>query len=299
MPAPSAVASPREACTALGGRDLLSIRDLSRQELVGLMTLAVDVRREPAQYARALSGQTLATMFEKPSLRTRVSFHVAAQQLGGHALDLSPQDIGLDGREALGDVARTLERMVSGLMIRTFAHEIVEQLAAAASIPVINGLTDFSHPCQALDVCVASTQSEIGVLLAQGLGDALTARGVASPVAAVVSQVVVSRDDRAFMSTDVDGIYLHFARPAARRLGAMTVEKLHRYAEEGQFPPGTMGPKVEAALRFVTTTGGEAIVTSPDRLVAALEGGAGTHVTAGPSSIRRRTHGVRSGAPAA
>jgi ornithine carbamoyltransferase len=150
MPAISAALSAREACEALGGRDLLSICDLSREELLGLLTLARDVRREPSQYARALEGRTLATIFEKPSLRTRVSFHVATHQLGGHALDLAPQEIGLGGREALGDVARTLERMVSGIMIRTFAHDLVIELADAARIPVINGLTDFSHPCQAL-----------------------------------------------------------------------------------------------------------------------------------------------------
>lgn len=150
MPMTSTAAPPRDACATLRGRDLLSIRDLTREELVGLMTLAVDVRREPSRYAGALRGKTLATIFEKPSLRTRVSFHVAAHQLGGHALDLAPQEIGLGVREPIADVARTLERMVSGIMIRTFAHDLVVQLAAAATIPVVNGLTDFSHPCQAL-----------------------------------------------------------------------------------------------------------------------------------------------------
>jgi len=150
MPTTPTNVSPAEACAPLRGRDLLSIRDLTREELVGLLGLAVDIRREPSQYADVLSGKTLATIFEKPSLRTRVSFHVAALQLGGHAIDLSPQEIGLSGREAIGDVARTLERMVNGIMVRTFAHDLVEQLAAAAAVPVINGLTDASHPCQAL-----------------------------------------------------------------------------------------------------------------------------------------------------
>jgi ornithine carbamoyltransferase len=129
---------------------LLSIRDLSRNDLIGLLALAAEVRREPARYAGALSGKTLATIFEKPSLRTRVSFHVATCQLGGHAIDLGPQEIGLRGRESLEDVARTLGGLVDGLMIRTFAHDLVERLAALATIPVINGLTDVSHPCQAL-----------------------------------------------------------------------------------------------------------------------------------------------------
>jgi len=144
------VSSPREAYTALRGRDLLSIRDVTREELLGLIMLARDIHREPSRYAGAMTGRTLATIFEKPSLRTRVSFHVAALQLGGHAIDLAPQEIGLGGREAIEDVARTLDRMVNAIMIRTFAHSLVERLAAAASVPIINGLSDFSHPCQAL-----------------------------------------------------------------------------------------------------------------------------------------------------
>jgi ornithine carbamoyltransferase len=128
----------------------LSIRALTREHLTGLLGLAEDIRREPAGYSRALTGQTIATIFEKPSLRTRVSFHVAAYQLGGHVMDLGPEEIGLRGRESLEDVARTLDGMVDGLVIRTFAQELVERLAEIASIPVINGLTDHSHPCQAL-----------------------------------------------------------------------------------------------------------------------------------------------------
>ena len=89
-------------------------------------------------------------IFEKPSLRTRVTFDVGIHQLGGFALYLSPVEINLGERESVYDVAKNLERMVQGIMIRTFAHEIVEQVAEYASIPVINGLTDFSHPCQAL-----------------------------------------------------------------------------------------------------------------------------------------------------
>lgn len=138
------------AAMQMRGRDLLSIRDLTRDELLALLALAADVRKQPARYTQALAGKTLATIFEKPSLRTRVSFHVAAYQLGAQAIDLGPQEIGLHGRESLEDVARTLDHLVDGLMIRTFAHDLVERLAAVASIPVINGLTDFSHPCQAL-----------------------------------------------------------------------------------------------------------------------------------------------------
>jgi len=212
-----------------------------------------------------------------------------------------------------------------------------------------------------LDLCVASTQGEIGVLLQQGLDEALAARGIEAPVAAVVSQVVVARHDRAFLYptkpiglsgwqrvvpspepidvveepairalldagvivialggggvpvvrrgarlagvrgvvdkdlasallairleadvfaivTDVDGIYLDYGTPRARRLGDVTAAELRRYAAEGHFPAGTMGPKVEAVLRYVAATGGDAIVTSSDRLLAALAGEAGTRV---------------------
>ena len=101
-------------------------------------------------YAGALKGKTLAMIFEKPSLRTRVTFDVGMEELGGHPLYLSPAEISLGKRESVYDVAKNLERMVQGIMIRTFAHEIVVEMARCASIPVINGLTDYSHPCQAM-----------------------------------------------------------------------------------------------------------------------------------------------------
>ena len=139
-----------DACAALRGRDLLSIRDLTRGDLLGLFGLAADLKRQPARYAGLLSGRTLALIFETPSLRTRVSFDLAVHDLGGHAVYLAPQEIGLGEREAIGDVARTLDRMVHAIAARTFAHETVEGLARASSIPVINALSNFSHPCQAL-----------------------------------------------------------------------------------------------------------------------------------------------------
>jgi ornithine carbamoyltransferase len=132
------------------GRDLLSIRDLSSDELAALIALAAEIKRRPAQYRGVLAERTVAMLFEKASLRTRVSFDVAAHQLGAHAMYLAPQEVGLGRRESVHDVARTLEQMVHALIVRTFAHATLEQLADAASIPVINALSDFSHPCQAL-----------------------------------------------------------------------------------------------------------------------------------------------------
>ncbi len=131
-------------------KDFLSIRDYSTAEIREFLSEAFAIKTNPSRYADALKGKTLALIFEKPSLRTRVSFDVGIQQMGGFSVCLLPSEISLGKREAVRDVAKNLERMVQGIMIRTFAHEIVEQMARHASIPVINGLTDFSHPCQAM-----------------------------------------------------------------------------------------------------------------------------------------------------
>jgi len=134
----------------MNGKDFLSIRDFSPSEIQYLLTLGRQVKAHPMTYCDALKRKTLAMIFEKPSLRTRVSFDVGIQQLGGFSLYLSPAEINLGKRESVYDVAKNLERMVQAIMIRTFAHEIVEEMAEYAGIPVINGLTDYSHPCQAL-----------------------------------------------------------------------------------------------------------------------------------------------------
>jgi len=131
-------------------KDFLSIRDFSPSDIQYLLTLARQVKAHPSAYSGSLRRETLAMIFEKPSLRTRVTFDVGIQQLGGFALYLSPAEINLGKRESVYDVAKNLERMVQGIMIRTFSHEIVEQMARYASIPVINGLTDYCHPCQAM-----------------------------------------------------------------------------------------------------------------------------------------------------
>jgi ornithine carbamoyltransferase len=130
--------------------DFLSIRDFSPHQIRQLLNLVCQIKAMPAAYSRALKGKTLAMIFEKPSLRTRVSFDVGIQQLGGFSVYLSPAEINLGKREGVYDVARNLERMVQGIMIRTFAHKIVEDMAEFADIPIINGLTDYSHPCQAM-----------------------------------------------------------------------------------------------------------------------------------------------------
>src|SRR5437764_1092291 len=134
----------------MGRHNFLSIKDFSPEEIRYLLDLAREIKTHPAAHHGALKGKTLAMIFEKPSLRTRVSFDVGIQQLGGFSLYLSNAEINLGKRESVYDVAKNLERMVQGIMIRTFAHEVVERMAEYASIPVINGLTDYSHPCQAM-----------------------------------------------------------------------------------------------------------------------------------------------------
>jgi len=130
--------------------DFLSVRDMTTKEILATFILARKMKANRKKYGKALEGKTLALIFEKPSLRTRTSFDVGIQQLGGFSLYLSPAEISLGKRESVYDVAKNLERMVQGIMIRTFAHQIVIDMAKHASIPVINGLTDYSHPCQAM-----------------------------------------------------------------------------------------------------------------------------------------------------
>lgn len=131
-------------------KDFLSIADFTPKEIWALWDLAKELKAkqkagEPHPY---LQGKTLGMIFMKPSTRTRISFEVGMFQLGGHALYLSPSEIGLGKREAIADVARVLSRYVDGMMARLFDHEHIVELAKYASVPVINGLTDLLHPCQ-------------------------------------------------------------------------------------------------------------------------------------------------------
>ncbi len=131
-------------------RDLISINDLSREEIEGFFDIADCLKRDNARFGNILSGKSLALIFQKPSNRTRVSFEVGMYQLGGHVVYLGPGEINLGVRESIKDVAKTLSRYVNGIVLRTFAHKNVIELAGYADVPVINGLSDFSHPCQGL-----------------------------------------------------------------------------------------------------------------------------------------------------
>ncbi len=136
----------------LKGRHFLSILDFSREELLAVLDTAKELKgnRDAAGGSLPLTGKTLAMIFQKPSLRTRVSFETGMTQLGGHAIYLSPTDISIGKRETTEDIAIVLSRMTDVIMARVFGHDIVVDLAKYSSVPVINGLSDYEHPCQTL-----------------------------------------------------------------------------------------------------------------------------------------------------
>ncbi|MCB1058962.1 MAG: ornithine carbamoyltransferase [Calditrichaeota bacterium] len=131
-------------------RDFLAVTDFSRDEIIETIALAVELkeRRSNHERVRPLLGQTWGLIFHKPSLRTRISFEVGINDLGGTPVYITEKEIELGKRETIADAAQVLSRYLGGIMIRTFSHKDVEELAKYADIPVINGLTDYSHPCQ-------------------------------------------------------------------------------------------------------------------------------------------------------
>lgn len=138
--------------TTLKGKDLLALYALTREEIMDILKVAAELKQKQKEGIPhpLLAGKTLAMIFTKSSTRTRVSFEVAMHQLGGYPLFLSGQELQLGRGETIADTARVLSRYVDGIMIRTYAHSDVEELARYADVPVINGLTDLNHPCQIL-----------------------------------------------------------------------------------------------------------------------------------------------------
>ncbi len=146
-------------------KDLISIFDLTKGEIEEILSLAATLKErlhKKVQFT-PLAGKTLAMIFEKPSLRTRVTFETGMTQLGGHAIFLGPADINMGVRETVADTAKNLSRLVDGIMARTFSHDAVVDLAREATVPVINGLTDLLHPCQVLSDCF-TIQEKLGSL---------------------------------------------------------------------------------------------------------------------------------------
>lgn len=153
VPSAQVTISRTDVLRGLKGRDLLGINDLTSEECIALLQLAAEMKqttRAGAEVVRWKRPHLLAMIFEKPSLRTRFTFEAAMVQLGGHAIYLSPNEIGLGKRESVADVARNLERWCQAIMARVFAHQTLVELAQNAQVPVINALSDLEHPCQAL-----------------------------------------------------------------------------------------------------------------------------------------------------
>ncbi len=155
-------------------KDFISVADWPAQELRALLDRARELKDlwKRGERPQTLQGRTLAMYFEKPSLRTHVTFEAGMTQLGGHAILLRPEQVGIGSRETGGDVARNLSRWVDALVARTFSHDLVRELAREGSIPVINGLTDQLHPCQAMaDFVTVAERADLERAVIAYIGD--------------------------------------------------------------------------------------------------------------------------------
>jgi ornithine carbamoyltransferase len=155
-------------------KDFLTLADFTAEELLEILDRARELKKlgRAGERPQTLRGRVLAMFFEKPSLRTHVTFEAGMTQLGGHAILLRPEQVGIGTRESPRDVALNLSRWVDGLMARTFSHALVEELARVASIPVINGLTDLLHPCQVMaDLQTIAEYSELKEAVIAYVGD--------------------------------------------------------------------------------------------------------------------------------
>lgn len=204
------------------GRDLLSIADLSPEELARVLDTALALRQaqdrslKDSDRRSLLAGKTLALVFEKPSLRTRVSFDVAMRQLGGDCIYLSPAEVGLGTREPVEDVARVLSRYVDCIAARTFAHKTVEELARWADVPVINALSDGEHPCQAL-ADVLTIQEKKGRLAGVSLAFVGDGNNTARSLC---------------LAAAMSGMEFRFASPQGYGLPEATVARAHELARD-------------------------------------------------------------------
>ncbi|MCX6000730.1 MAG: ornithine carbamoyltransferase [Chloroflexi bacterium] len=199
---------------------LLSIADLSPTDISELIEKARSLKKEPSK--PRLSGKVLALLFEKPSLRTKVSFDVAMWQLGGHSVYLSPTEVGLGKREAISDVARTLGRYVNCIAARTFSHRTLELLAEYSGLPVVNALSDHEHPCQALGdlLTIAEKRGKLRGLKLAYVGDG---NNVARSLVLAASSAGMSCAVASPPSYVLDEMTVRQARLWASRCGAEVV----------------------------------------------------------------------------
>ena len=199
--------------TTTGSRHLLSVADLSPPEIEGLLRRAAALKGAPAP--QVLSGRTVALLFEKPSLRTRVSFDVAIHQLGGHALYLGREEVGMGVREPVPDTARILSRYVDAIVVRTFAQATLETLARYSTVPVINALSDDEHPCQAF-ADLLTIQEHMGRLAGTSIAYVGDGNNVAASLAIAAASV---------------GARFTIASPPGYELPAAVVEEARRRGE--------------------------------------------------------------------
>ena len=198
-------------------KDFITVADWPANELWSMIDRALVLRQNhrSGERERTLEGRTLAMYFEKPSLRTHVTFEAGMSQLGGHAILLKPDQIGIGTRESPEDVARALSRWVDGLMARTFSHELVEQLARDATIPIVNGLTDLLHPCQAM-------------------ADLVTIAGVMKPADATIAYVGDGNNvaNSLILLTAVLGLRVRIATPASHPPAARVLAQVSELAAQ-------------------------------------------------------------------
>jgi ornithine carbamoyltransferase len=203
-------------------KDLLAISDLTPQDIEKILKRSAALKKmlKQGKTRISLKGKSLGMIFEKSSTRTRVSFEVGMYQLGGQALFLSPNDIQMGRGETIADTARTLSRYVDGIMIRTFAQEIVVELARLASVPVINGLTDLHHPCQAL-ADLLTVQEKKGKLKGLKLAYVGDGNNVANSLAQACGKTGMHFSIASPAGYELDHAILNSARSEAARTGSM------------------------------------------------------------------------------
>lgn len=232
----------------------MSIDDLTMEDIERLFDLSTAIKRAPLNYRTALDGKIIALIFEKPSLRTRTTFEVGIKQLGGDAVCLFPHEINLGRRESIPDVARNLERIVDAVMIRTFAHSACMTFAQYCSKPVINGLTDAEHPCQALAdfFTIREIKSDIRKLKLSYIGDGNNvAHSLMLTAAKLGAHLVIAGPDNYQPAEEV----VRRAREIASGTGAtITLERDPVYAAEHADMIYTdtwtsMGQEAEAEVR--------------------------------------------------
>lgn len=197
-------------------KDMLSLLEWSKAEIEELIQLAMEMKTNPKHFSHALSGKILGLIFDKPSTRTRVSFEAGMLQLGGQAIMMNGKELQLGRGEPIADTAKVLSSYIDALMIRTFSHEEVEALAEHATIPVINGLTDLHHPCQALAdlLTMYEWKDDLANVKVAFIGDG---NNVCHSLLLICALM---------------GITIHCAIPDAYQIDATILEKAHQLAAE-------------------------------------------------------------------